>query len=540
MSVGNNIAEFFGHLVFCFTRSVAEHYNVEEPENSALSGYNALDDTGNEWYCQPADEVIYQEYSNSEATAIHYLTTSSLDIRFINACSLEGNEQRTDDVHDDRAMAWKQLRPSVSRTLWTSFYFGFLLSILSASFVAVLSILLYYLGYQTLLNCKNHSKEAIPIKMQWVITISEAVVFVYFYCWFFLNALFYFQPFQIMGLKLKLFFIGLAFYGLDATYRIAMQGARVSSSQLTPTQRIPLIFLFFLSVFIQLYFIVKHFCSGPRKEQCRLLALMAVSVILTYVTAVVIAYFIYPAYNKQNNTGKMVIAIFTPLITVVIKGASRICVEKLSGLNHPGTSFVLLGPLYCGSAVMLRLLQVDLERLKSVALIGVIHGIAEVIERSAMVLIDHICHRVLENRTVPWGGFRTPRRERLAADIAIMSMLYESSAIISVNGFLCLYQYFYTSDNSPVFLLQKFAITTSFPLIIEWFFTSVSIAIETRYQNMPVMAVWRKRWRRHIMVALINSIALTIWTCTYLFLTVKKRFSTNLCIDHCEMSFSKL
>ena len=63
MSVGNNIAEFFGHLVFCFTRSVAEHYNVEEPENSALSGYNALDDTGNEWYCQPADEVIYQEYT---------------------------------------------------------------------------------------------------------------------------------------------------------------------------------------------------------------------------------------------------------------------------------------------------------------------------------------------------------------------------------------------------------------------------------------------------------------------------------------------
>ena len=24
----------------------------------------------------------------------------------------------------------------------------------------------------------------------------------------------------------------------------------------------------------------------------------------------------------------------------------------------------------------------------------------------------------------------------------------------------------------------------------EWFFTSVSIAFETRYQNMPVMAVW--------------------------------------------------
>ena len=88
---------------------------------------------------------------------------------------------------------------------------------------------------------------------------------------------------------------------------------------------------------------------------------------------------------------------------------------------------------------MMRLLQVDLQSLEVVALIGVVHGIAEVIERSTMVLVDHICHKVLENRTIPWGGFRTPRRERLAADIAIMSMLYESSAIISVNCFLYLY-----------------------------------------------------------------------------------------------------
>ena len=108
------------------------------------------------------------------------------------------------------------------------------------------------------------------------------------------------------------------------------------------------------------------------------------------------------------------------------------------------------------------LLQVDPQSLEAVALIGVIHGIAEVIERSTMVLVDHICHKVLENRTIPWGGFRTPRRERLAADIAIMSMLYESSAIISVNCFLYLDQYFYTRDSSPIQLFQSFALHSPF------------------------------------------------------------------------------
>ena len=62
--IGQTIAEVFGHILFSFTRSVAEHYNFHEGENqSAIFGYDTLDDTGKEWYSQPADEVIYQEYS---------------------------------------------------------------------------------------------------------------------------------------------------------------------------------------------------------------------------------------------------------------------------------------------------------------------------------------------------------------------------------------------------------------------------------------------------------------------------------------------
>ena len=540
MPVGHTIAEFFGHLVFSFTRSVAEHYSFHEPENlSELFGYNALEDTGKEWYSAPVDEVIYQEYSNSEATAMDYLTRSNPNVTLIDACSTENNVE-TQETREDTAMAWKRLRPSIFRTVSSSLYFGFFISVLSATVIGTLSIVVYYLSYQTFLNCKSRPKESIPIKLQWVKTVSEIVVVLLLYFWFYLSTLCYFRPFQISGLKIKLSVICLACYGLDVFYRIAMQALGLSYSELTPTQKIPLILLFFLSAFIQVCVIVKHFCRGPRKTQWKLFALTALPCIMSYIAAVILAYFIYPAYIKQNKTGKMLIAIFTPLITVPVKGFSRICVQRLWRYNHPGTSFVLLAPTYCGSAVMLRLLQVDLQSLESVALIGVIHGIAEVIERSSMVLIDHFYNQVLEKTRIPLGGFRTPRRERLTADISIMSMLYESSAVISVNGFLYLYQYFYTSDNSPLELLQSFAITTSVPLVIEWFFTSVSIAIETRYQNMPIMAVWRTQWRRHIIVAVINCTAVTVWACTYLFSIVKDRFCSSGCHNRCVMPFSKL
>ena len=94
------------------------------------------------------------------------------------------------------------------------------------------------------------------------------------------------------------------------------------------------------------------------------------------------------------------------------------------------------------------------------------------------------------------GNFRTPRRERLAADIVIMSILYESTGVIFVSGFLHLYRYCYISDNFVLQLLQSFARITSVALAIEWFVTSLSVAIDTRYQNMPVMAVWRRRWKK--------------------------------------------
>ena len=187
---------------------------------------------------------------------------------------------------------------------------------------------------------------------------------------------------------------------------------------------------------------------------------------------------------------------------------------------------------------MFRVLQADLDNLQSMAVLGVIHGATEVIERSSMVLIDHICYVICKRTSAPWGSFRTPRRERLIADIAIISMLFESTAIVCVNGVLYLYQYIYERDDSILELLQSFAITTSVQLVIEWFFTSVSLAIETRYQNIAVMTVWQRRWKRHISVAVVVSISLAIWVSESLLnLAHSGRFETPS-NQPCKMPFA--
>ena len=75
----STLIEVFGNIVFSFTRGVTEHYNPEEPEFTAESfGCNPLESTGREWDYQPVDDLIYQEYTNREATSWDYVATNNL------------------------------------------------------------------------------------------------------------------------------------------------------------------------------------------------------------------------------------------------------------------------------------------------------------------------------------------------------------------------------------------------------------------------------------------------------------------------------
>ena len=538
----STLIEMFGHIVFSFTRGVTEHYgNPQEPEYTAESFvYDPLQSTGREWYYYPVDELIYQEYSDREATILDYLPTNHPDIRVINACSTEENEETQEDQQDeDRAMAWKRLRPSALRTVCKSMYIGALISLLTATIIGSVHMLISYLCIKTVNNCEFHPKKTIPLNVQWMRSISLVIICSILHFSSYVSMLFLFRPYQIMDVKRKVMFVCCFGYCLEAFYVIALQALGISHSKPSSLQLIPANVVIVISLCLQVYFVTNHFCiRRTRRSHVKFFFQMTGTSINLVILEIFVAHIIYPAYNKQSKNGKLLIALFSPLIGVFFKVLQRNCVQRLySNSIYPGYSYVLLTPLYYCSAVLFRVLQADLGSLQAIAVLGIIHGAAEVIERSTMVVIDHICHMIWKRTSAPWGRFRTPRRERLMADIAIMSMLYESTAIVSVNGFLYLYQFIYLKDDSLSELLQSFAITTSVQLVIEWFFTSVSLAIETHYQNIAVMAVWRVRWKRHFLIATITSAIVALWGTKYFLPIVHDRFN-KFANQTCKMPFT--
>ena len=215
-----------------------------------------------------------------------------------------------------------------------------------------------YVSSEPTRNCQFHPEETVPIKIQWIRTLSDVIGVAFLYMWFFVGILFLFRPYQLKGVKRKLILVAFVFYCMDTVYRVVLQVFGISHSQLSVIQKIPLYVIFLISICCQVYLLTNHFRNLSSR------ATLFIQLITPYCfnlfSGIFIKSFIYPMYNKQTEHGKLLIALFSPLFGVIFKVASRLC--TLKKIAHPGYSYILLVPLYFGSAVIFRAIRAQISR----------------------------------------------------------------------------------------------------------------------------------------------------------------------------------
>ena len=249
-------------------------------------------------------------------------------------------------------MAWKRFRPSVLHTVCQSMYIGALISLLAPAIIGLFYIMISYVSYETIRNCQFQPKETIPVKIQWIRTLSDVICVAFLYMWFFVGMLFLFRPYQLKGVKRKLILVAFVFYCMDTVYRVVLQVFGISHSKLSVTQKIPLFVIFLISICWQVYLLTNHFRN--LSSRATLFIKLTTPYCSTFFLAIFVETFIYPMYNKQTEDGKLLIALFSPLFGVILKVILRLCTQCLKKIVHPGYSYILLVPLYFGSAVMFR------------------------------------------------------------------------------------------------------------------------------------------------------------------------------------------
>ena len=155
-------------------------------------------------------------------------------MRCIDACAPEENEENLGGQQDeDQSMAWKQLRPSAFFTVGKAMYIGALISLITSTVVGFLFMSVIYLSYKTELSCQFHSRESIPVQVQWISSISGILSCAFLYMWFFVCVVLLFRPFQLIGVKRKLVLATFLLYSLDTFYRVALQVLQIKDPSLS-------------------------------------------------------------------------------------------------------------------------------------------------------------------------------------------------------------------------------------------------------------------------------------------------------------------
>ena len=173
----STLIELFGHIMFSFTRGVTKHNNPEESEFIAETFQYSppvLESTGREWYRHPVDELIYQQYSDREASSPDcYLGISRLNLRVTTYARWRKMKMKK----------WMKIETwhgsdsdhPLSVYFSQSMFIGRLISLLTAAIVGLLYILISYLCYKTLLNDQFQAQTSIPVQVQWIRTISGVI-----------------------------------------------------------------------------------------------------------------------------------------------------------------------------------------------------------------------------------------------------------------------------------------------------------------------------------------------------------------------------
>ena len=198
-------------------------------------------------------------------------------------------------------------------------------------------------------------------------------------------------------------------------------------------------------------------------------------------------------------------------------------------------------------------MQAELTSLRLFILLSFAHGAIDLLERLTIVIRDYFWYFVYKKLKRDSGEtilranqFRSPRSMRFVADMSIQMILCESTSLIAAVGFIQLYNFMYnrndaSSASTNLVYITQFFIRVSIAISIDFVFNSFSFWLQMSYLNIAVVRVWRKKWRKHMLIAFILTAVTLCYFTTHLFAVVKdKNASGVIKYDHsCKGPFSK-
>ena len=458
---------------------------------------------------------------------------------------------------DDSKMGWKRSRPPTWRlSLWKAIKHAFYIQILGGVALGSLAIVILVIDFNTVDLCYDMQSKnwtALPKGIQAVMVTAATTEAYYVQLWTFLVVLTMFGWRLIKELNLLILNLLGAFF--DTCYRLYLQ---VYDIYYKPWRSFPLNGLFVLLLLMNSLIIGRDVAKKSEvgrnkiikkaiKVSAMLVAQFAFGIPITFG----LVYVLIPLYGKASETYRAIIAGALPLVTAAPKVIVRLAAQRIDFL-HPGDSHVLLNVLYSASAIVFRVMQAELTSLRLFILLSFAHGAIDLLERLTIVIRDYFWYFVYKKlkrdseTMLKASQFRSPRSMRFVADMSIQMILGESTSLIAAVGFIQLYNFMYnrsdaSSASTNMVYITQFFVRVSIAISIDFVFNSFSFWLQMSYLNIAVVRVWRKKWRKHMLIAFILTAVTLCYFTTHLFSVVKDKSTSGDITDYhsCKGPFSK-
>ena len=445
--------------------------------------------------------------------------------------------------HDDSTMAWRKSRPvHWWMSLWKAMKCVFYIQILGGLALGSLALVILILHFNSVDLCYTqhygillHGKwTTFPRNIQAIVVTGETVEAFVVQLWFFFLLVTMFG-WSLMK-KQRLLVLNLLGSFCDTCYRLYLQVYGIYQKS---WMHFPLNGLFLMVVLVNSILVGWEIAKNTETERSQKLkkaikvsSILAAQFVLAIPIVFVLIYSLIPLYLSQHETIRAVIAGTIPLIIAVPKVIVRLTAQRVDWL-HPGETHVLLSVLYSAFAIFCRVMQAELSSLPLFILLSFLHGTVDLLERLTIVIRDYLWNFVymkLKRDTTVLSAkiFRTPRSMRLVADMSIQFILGESTSLIAAVGFIQLYGFTYSHVSSPSFpYITEFFIRVSIALSIDFVFNSFSFWLQMSYLNIAVVRVWKKKWRKHLLIGYILTAGTMCYFTSLLFAVVEEKASSG-------------
>ena len=393
--------------------------------------------------------------------------------------------------------SWKVGRPTYLKSWLRCIQYSFVLTVPCGAGIAAVAIMIVWLHLNLGAMCRNFTDKdtwyKMPIGIQNAILTKDVVECMVIQCWHLLIILPIFGWRLVKKLNLLLWTMFVA--STDAVYRLLLNVYHTYSQIWSP---FPMILLFALSLVLISYKVASQYRQNIR-QRLQLAFKLGAQFYLGFPVALTMDYVMTHYFEIISKHSKAILASLSPALVIIPKAIGRLCAEKMEGLNHPGTSILLLISLYAAPPMFFRILQAKLHGFWMYFALSIVHGIEGTFDKVTLPLQDYILRRCCSKRRRGYvSKQRKPRVNRFLADLSIISFLAESSAIFVSSFVIQMCRYYYGHDDKgrayealTIFEAGCWQVITG--IIVELLFSAIAMKIQTYYYNIPIIRVWKKR-----------------------------------------------